>query len=146
MKKLTGLMSILLLAVILTACGSATKSFVIEQDGISVTTTYTHKGDTVTAQSTETTMSYEAVGIESKEEAESLDEELIEEFKDTNGVEMITNYKDKEATVTIKLDYTKISKEDFKKLTGEDFDGDLSKDVSLEETEKNMEKAGFKAK
>ena len=69
MKKLTGFITILVLAIFLAACSNgseSTRTFELEQDGIKTTMVYTTKGDKVTDQSTENIIQYDLAGIPSK--------------------------------------------------------------------------------
>lgn len=146
LKKLTSMVSVLILALLLTACGGSeeTKSFELNNGAVIVKITYTYKGDKVTKQSTMNTIPYADVGLTSKEEAQELFDPLIEPFQGINGLTHKMEYKDSEAIETLSVEYKEADIDEIKKLPGMMIDGDTSKGISMKESATLLESQGFK--
>lgn len=145
MKKITGFIAILVLALVLTACGSKeeTRTFELEQPGVKVTITYTHKGDKATKQTAENLISYEEIGLESKEQAQGVFDPLVEEFEDIKGVTHEMKYSDTTATEKLTIDFTEADFDEINDLPGMMLDGDSSKGVSMKASAEMLEDQGF---
>lgn len=137
---------VMIMAVMLVACGGKeeTKTFTLSQNGVESKLIYTCKGDKVTKQTAENAMSYTALGVSSKEEAEKMLKETSDKFQDIDGLKEKIEYKDDKAIETIEVDYTKISSEDIKKIPGMSTSGDASKGISMKESVKLLESQGYK--
>jgi len=147
MKKLTGFITILVLAMFLSACSSgseSTRTFELEQDGIKTTMVYTTKGDKVTDQTTENIIQYDLAGIPSKEEAQELFAPLVEQFQNIDGVTHKLKYEDSKAIETLAIDYEVANYEDIKNLPGMSFSEDPKKNgVSMKKSIEILESQGF---
>lgn len=88
-------------------------------------------------------MSYTALSVSSKEDAEKLLKETSDKFQNIDGLKEKIEYKDDKAIETIEVDYTKIASEDMNKIPGM-ASGDASKGISMKESAKLLESQGYK--
>ncbi|RJZ04917.1 putative lipoprotein YehR [Listeria monocytogenes] len=135
----------MVMAMMLVACGGKeeTRTFTLSQNGVESKLVYTYKGDKVTKQTAENTMSYTALSVSSKEDAEKLLKETSDKFQNIDGLKEKIEYKDDKAIETIEVDYTKIASEDMNKIPGM-ASGDASKGISMKESAKLLEFQGYK--
>lgn len=145
LKKGTAVLFVMVMAMMLVACGGKeeTRTFTLSQNGVESKLVYTYKGDKVTKQTAENTMSYTALSVSSKEEAEKLLKETSDKFQNIDGLKEKIEYKDDKAIETIEVDYTKIASEDMNKIPGM-ASGDASKGISMKESAKLLESQGYK--
>ncbi|EHM7943817.1 YehR family lipoprotein [Listeria monocytogenes] len=146
LKKGTTVLFVMIMAVMLVACGDKeeTKTYSLSQNGVDSKLTYTYKGDKVTKQTAENTMSYASLGVASKEDAEKMLKATSDKFQGIDGLKENIEYKDDKAIETLEVDYTKISSEDMNKIPGMSSNGDTSKGISMEESAKMLESQGYK--
>ncbi|ELU8150622.1 YehR family lipoprotein [Listeria monocytogenes] len=145
LKKGTAVFFVMVMAMMLVACGGKeeTRTFTLSQNGVESKLVYTYKGDKVTKQTAENTMSYTALSVSSKEDAEKLLKETSDKFQNIDGLKEKIEYKDDKAIETIEVDYTKIASEDMNKIPGM-ASGDASKGISMKESAKLLESQGYK--
>ncbi|EIO9132765.1 YehR family lipoprotein [Listeria monocytogenes] len=145
LKKGTAVLFVMVMAMMLVACGGKeeTRTFTLSQNGVESKLVYTYKGDKVTKQTAENTMSYTALSVSSKEDAEKLLKETSDRFQNIDGLKEKIEYKDDKAIETIEVDYTKIASEDMNKIPGM-ASGDASKGISMKESAKLLESQGYK--
>ncbi|EBB5818048.1 DUF1307 domain-containing protein [Listeria monocytogenes] len=145
LKKGTVVLFVMVMAMMLVACGGEeeTRTFTLSQNGVESKLVYTYKGDKVTKQTAENTMSYTALSVSSKEDAEKLLKETSDKFQNIDGLKEKIEYKDDKAIETIEVDYTKIASEDMNKIPGM-ASGDASKGISMKESAKLLESQGYK--
>ncbi|EBF5197659.1 DUF1307 domain-containing protein [Listeria monocytogenes] len=145
LKKGTAILFVMVMAMMLVACGGKeeTRTFTLSQNGVESKLVYTYKGDKVTKQTAENTMSYTALSVSSKEDAEKLLKETSDKFQNIDGLKEKIEYKDDKAIETIEVDYTKIASEDMNKIPGM-ASGDASKGISMKESAKLLESQGYK--
>lgn len=144
MKKNVIIVFMLITVLLLSACGgSKTRTFESSEFGIDYHVVFTYSGDKVSRQEFDMTFKYDDLGIESKEEAESEMKELLTEFDGIDGVTAKDSYTDKDATITLDIDFNKLGQEGFESLPGADTGEDISEGVSMKETAKNLEEMGF---
>lgn len=146
MNKVTGFILVLVLTLLLTACGESeeTRKFQLEDTGVTVTIIYTYKGDKATKQSAENLISYEALGLTSKEEAKEIFDPLIEQFQGIDGVTHKMEYTDTSATEYLTVDFTETDFEEIQDLPGMDIDADAANGVSMEKSAEELKEQGFK--
>ncbi|EAF5034320.1 TPA_asm: hypothetical protein GEK10_12795 [Listeria monocytogenes] len=146
LKKGTAVLFVMIMAVMLVACGDKeeTKTYTLSQNGVDSKLTYTYKGDKVTKQTAENTMSYASLGVDSKKDAEKMLKATSDKFQGIDGLKEKIEYKDDKAIETLEVDYTKISSEDMNKIPGMSSNGDTSKGISMEESAKMLESQGYK--
>ncbi|EDK4069390.1 hypothetical protein GGC09_11755, partial [Listeria monocytogenes] len=137
LKKGTAVLFVMVMAMMLVACGGKeeTRTFTLSQNGVESKLVYTYKGDKVTKQTAENIMSYTALSVSSKEDAEKLLKETSDKFQNIDGLKGKIEYKDDKAIETIEVDYTKIASEDMNKIPGM-ASGDASKGISMKESAK----------
>ncbi|EKB5972543.1 YehR family lipoprotein [Listeria monocytogenes] len=145
LKKGTAVLFVMVMAMMLVACGGKeeTRTFTLSQNGVESKLVYTYKGDKVTKQTAENTMSYTALSVSSKEDAEKLLKETSDKFQNIDGLKEKIEYKDDKTIETIEVDYTKIASEDMNKIPGM-ASGDASKGISMKESAKLLESQGYK--
>lgn len=145
LKKGTAVLFVMVMAMMLVACGGKeeTRTFTLSQNGVESKLVYTYKGDKVTKQTAEKTMSYTALSVSSKEDAEKLLKETSDKFQNIDGLKEKIEYKDDKAIETIEVDYTKVASEDMNKIPGM-ASGDASKGISMKESAKLLESQGYK--
>ncbi|EAD4266965.1 DUF1307 domain-containing protein [Listeria monocytogenes] len=145
LKKGTAVLFVMVMAMMLVACGGKeeTRTFTLSQNGVESKLVYTYKGDKVTKQTAENTMSYTALSVSSKEDAEKLLKETSDKFQNIDGLKEKIEYKDDKAIETIEVDYTKIASEDMNKIPGM-ASGDASRGISMKESAKLLESQGYK--
>ncbi|EAC3452400.1 DUF1307 domain-containing protein [Listeria monocytogenes] len=145
LKKGTAVLFVMVMAMMLVACGGKeeTRTFTLSQNGVESKLVYTYKGDKVTKQTAENTMSYTALSVSSKEDAEKLLKETSDKFQNIDGLKEKIEYKDDKAIETVEVDYTKIASEDMNKIPGM-ASGDASKGISMKESAKLLESQGYK--
>lgn len=147
MKKLIGFITLVVLAVFLTACGEdeTTRTFEAEQNGIATTLEYTAKGDKVTKQTTENVIEYELAGIESKEQAKELFEPMTEQFQNIDGITHKLEYDDTKAIESLVIDYEAVDFDEIMDLPGMTFSEDPKKNgISMEKSADMLVSQGFK--
>ncbi|MER2170365.1 MAG: DUF1307 domain-containing protein [Psychrobacillus psychrodurans] len=147
MKKLIGFITLIVLAVFLTACGEdeTTRTFEAEQNGIETTLEYTAKGDKVTKQTTENVIQYDLAGIESKEQAQELFDPMIEQFQNIEGITHKLEYEDSKAIESLVIDYEAVDFDEIMGLPGMNFSEDPKNNgISMEKSAEMLESQGFK--
>ena len=119
-----------------------------DQDGILMEITYKADGDMVTDQLAHNEMSYEALGVESKEEAKELDllKETEETYNEIDDVEYELDFRDDEVIEDIEIDFTKADMEAVSNLIGSEFEGDVEQGVSLSQSVDMLIASGFTVK
>lgn len=149
MKKLVILFSVIIFTLVLTACGGAdeeetTRTFKSEEDGMYSQITLTYKGDKVIKQSTEFTMTYEAIGISSKEEAEEMLGSVEEDEQDIDGLTRESTYTDSEYIEKASVNFEEIDKKELDELYDFFLVLDSDNNVDFEKTIADFEEFGFK--
>src|SRR5699024_133662 len=119
-----------------------------DQDGILMEITYKADGDMVTDQLAHNEMTYEALGVESKEEAKELDllKETEETYNEIDDVEYELDFRDDEVIEDIEIDFTKADMEAVSNLIGSEFEGDVEQGVSLSQSVDMLIASGFTVK
>ncbi|EAK9823666.1 DUF1307 domain-containing protein [Listeria monocytogenes] len=146
LKKGTMTLFVMVVAVMLVACGGEeeTKTYELSKNSTESKLTYTCKGDNVIKQTDEYTMPYTALGVSSKAEAEKFFKEIIDKLQNIDGLTVKVEYKDDKAIETLEIDYTKISSENIKGIPGLTMSGDTSKGISMRASEKLLKARGYK--
>ncbi|MFD1413297.1 DUF1307 domain-containing protein [Oceanobacillus jeddahense] len=146
--RITGLLFLLIAILGLVACGSnETVTLQGEEMGQQQEITLEAQNDEVQSMAAELTLPYELMGIESQEEAESMDELLQSEFEEANeadGVEVELSYEEEEIVVAINIDLTTAGPEELNTLGfGIDQDSFEDEDLSLESMVSELEDNGL---
>jgi len=146
MKRIGMLFMALFLVMFLAACGQSSKVYELKEDGISSTITLKHKDDEITEQISEDVMSYDMLGVSSKEEAEMFFGLMEQGMDNIPGIDFDVKYKKNELIQTVKIDYKKADLGEMfglgSMLTGEDF-GDIT---SLKEMDEMLKEQGYTEK
>lgn len=150
MKKIIVLLSVIMLALIIAACGAneeeTTRTFKSEEDGMFSQITLTYKGDKVIKQSTEFGMAYEAIGVSSKEEAEEMLGSVEEDEKDEEEIAGLTResiFTDSDYSEKASVNFDEIDKKKLDELYEFYLVLDSDNNVDFEETIANLEELGF---
>lgn len=148
MKKKLIAICILSFVIILSACGekAETKTFTLDNGGINTKLKYTYENDKVISQITHTEMTYDTLGVSTKEEAEAGLSSVTKEYEDLEGVEHKIKFDDDKIIEDIKVNYEKLDFDKAKDIPGFEFSGDTSNGLSMKETEKMLEGMGFEVK
>lgn len=146
MKKWTMLLFVAMLTIVLGACGSKgdTVTLEVEQDGNHSEITYDYdEDDIVTKQTTKNVVTYESMGLSSKEEAEEALTAVLDEFEDIEGLNHDITFDDDSLTEELTVDYEKADIEEISELPGSDFSGDYENGIDVNESIKAVEAQGF---
>ncbi|MFD1452242.1 DUF1307 domain-containing protein [Oceanobacillus sojae] len=146
--RISGLLFLLIATLGLAACGSEeTVTLKGDQMGMSMEVTLDAKDDEVTHQTVKTDIPYATMMVESKEEAEKMDEEIrapFEPFEDIEGIEAEIEYGEDALTQTISVDLTTVDMEELNSVPGASLPAiEDDEYISLEETVKELEDAGL---
>jgi len=130
----------------LAGCGDKeeTKTFKANINGVEMSLTYTYSGDKVIKQTAENKIAYSSIGAKNKEEAQTVLGPIGQKYQGVEGVEEKINYEDTYAEETVKIDYTKADTAKLKELMGAMSTGDVSKGVSMKQSQALLEAQGFK--
>lgn len=145
-NKGIGLLTIVILVLLLAACGEVgvkEKRFQSEVDGMTISVTYEYQMDKVKKQTTKTIISYDAIGAETKEEAEELYDLIVEEIPLIEGLEQTLEFGDSELTEITKVDYDILDLDIAKDIPAMNLSGDLSNGISMEKTGDMLIEQGF---
>ncbi|ALQ15391.1 MULTISPECIES: YehR family protein [Listeria] len=167
MKKFLSILSILVLALLVTACGSdssekksekkeekmETVTYVADISGAKLEATFSHVGDNLRKVEQKMVYPYAALGIDSESLAnlddamkKQLEEQVASQYsayKDSKGASLETKFTDEALELTMSVDLYKADKDSVASLLGGTTD---PKNVSLKETVKQFEAQGFKKK
>ncbi|MDO4778090.1 MAG: DUF1307 domain-containing protein [Tissierellia bacterium] len=152
-RKSSFLVVLLILTLIITACGkgsggSDTTVYYININGVESTLTYESNGDVVTKQKVENVITYkDSPVIKNKEDAKKLfTDELINSYKQLEGIEYDVQISDEKAVETMVVDFSSLDFEKAKKLEGFAFSGDPKNGISLKKSEELLFSQGYKKK
>lgn len=130
----------------LAGCGDKeeTKKFTANLNGSEIAVTYTYKGDKVLKQTSENKIMYSSINAANKEDAAKLLDPISAKYKNLVGVEEKLTYKDSWAEETVSVDMEKVDLKELQKAAGTMISGDTSKGISMKQSQKILEAAGFK--
>ncbi|MCT1902476.1 YehR family protein [Oceanobacillus sojae] len=146
--RITGLLFLLIATLGLAACGSEeTVTLKGEQMGMNMEVTLDAKDDEITHQTVKTDVPYSTMMVESKEEAEKMDEEIRAQFApfdDVEGIEYEIEYGEDYLIQTISVDLTAVDMDELNSIPGASMPAmEDDEYISLEETVKELEDAGL---
>lgn len=146
LKKSTMALFVMVMAVMLVACGGKeeTKTFELSKNGTESKLTYTYVKDKVTKQITENEVTYAALGFKNKEEAEKALKEISDKFQGVEGVKQGFEYKDDKVIETLEVDYEKANTKELIKLPGFAANGDIEGEISMKASSKMVESQDYK--
>ncbi|WP_264779162.1 YehR family lipoprotein [Escherichia fergusonii] len=130
----------------LAGCGDTeeTKKFTANLNGSEIAVTYTYKGDKVLKQTSENKIMYSSINAANKEDAAKILDPISAKYKNLVGVEEKLTYKDSWAEETVSVDMEKVDLKELQKAAGTMISGDTSKGISMKQSQKILEAAGFK--
>lgn len=137
-----------MLTLFLTACGSEaeTRVFTTEADGASITLEYTFEDDRVLSQAAKSEMTYEALGFDSKKQAEDALKEATKQYENVDGITYKVDFNEEEVIEQTNIVFEEIDFEKAKDLPGLLFEGDPADGISMEESAKLLLENGFTEK
>ncbi|EAC9077802.1 DUF1307 domain-containing protein [Listeria monocytogenes] len=165
MKKFLSILSILVLALLVTACGSdssekksekkeekmETVTYVADISGAKLEATFSHVGDNLRKVDQKMVYPLTTLGLESGANLDDAMKKQLEEqvasqysaYKESKGASLETKFTDEALELTMSVDLYKADKDSVASLLGGTTD---PKNVSLKETVKQFEAQGFKKK
>ncbi|ECJ9747250.1 DUF1307 domain-containing protein [Listeria monocytogenes] len=165
MKKFLSILSILVLALLVTACGSdsadkksakkerevETVTYVADISGAKLEATFSHIGDNLRKVDQKMIYPFSALGLEAGVKLDDAMKKQLEEqvasqyssYKDGAGTSLETKFTDEALELTMSADLYKADEQAISSLLGGTTD---PKNVSLKETVKQFEAQGFKKK
>lgn len=142
------LVSVLFLA----SCGTGassqeeSKTFTMDQNGVSMELVFNYSGDKVTSQTANNVMPYEAIGVSTKEEAQEVLDPIAEQYQQVQGVDYSLEYSDSEATESLTINYDELDYDSAKQLPDVSFEGNTDNGISMERTEEMLLDQGYELK
>jgi uncharacterized lipoprotein YehR (DUF1307 family) len=137
----------LLISFALAACDSSaresTTTLQSEQNGVTLKITLKAEGDKVIEQTADNTVTYEALGGTTPEEAEDILSEFVVGYDETEGITHQIDYGNDLANETLTIDYETADLTKVNQLSGTSYEGDPNEDVSLKGTVDMMQEQGF---
>ncbi|WP_195571925.1 YehR family lipoprotein [Paenibacillus sp. 1001270B_150601_E10] len=150
MKKVLGVLSLVILIIGLVGCGGAkeqSSTYTLSLEGTEIEMTYYYKNDKVTKQTTNSTVPYSSIGAADKEEAKSIIEPLAKQYENVTGVKHEVDYQEDKLVEKTEVDYSKASLKEVSELTGTMFDDTEEADfVSMKKSEEMLLSNGFTKK
>ncbi|EGR8676444.1 YehR family protein [Listeria monocytogenes] len=165
MKKFLSILSILVLALLVTACGSdssdkksakkeekmETVTYIADINGAKLEATFSHVGDNLRKVDQKMVYPLTALGLESGANLDDATKKQLEEqvasqysaYKESKGASLEMKFTDEALELTMSVDLYKADKDSVASLLGGTTD---PKNVSLKETVKQFEAQGFKKK
>lgn len=130
----------------LAGCGDKeeSKTFKANIHGVDISLTYTYQGDKVIKQTALNKINYSTIGAKSKEDAEKVLGVLSAKYQNVTGIEEKVSYQDTYAEETLTVDYSKADPKALQSLLGTLSAGDVSKGVSMKQSQILLEAQGFK--
>lgn len=122
------------------------KTFTMDQNGVSMELVFTYEGDKVKTQTANNVMPYSAIGVTTKEEAQTVLDPIAEQYQQVKGLDYSLDYTDSEATESLKINYDELDYDSAKQLPGVSFEGNTENGISMERTEEMLLDQGYKLK
>lgn len=121
------------------------KTFVLEEEGFVNELVYYYIGDEVQRQTSESDITYEALGVENEEQARELLEQQSPDYEGVDGVEHSAEYGGEGVIETLEVDYTVADISEVSNLEGSEFDEEAEEAqfISMEESEEQLLNAGY---
>lgn len=121
------------------------KTFVLEEEGFVNELVYYHIDDEVQRQTSESDITYEALGVEDEEQARELLEQEAADYESVDGVEHNIEYDDEGIVETLEVDYTVAEISEISSLEGAEFDEEANEAqfISMEQSEEQLLNSGY---
>lgn len=136
----------------LASCGNGagsqeeSKTFTMDQNGVSMELVFNYSGDKVTSQTANNVMPYEAIGVSTKEEAQEVLDPIAKQYQQVQGLDYSLEYSDSEATESLTINYDELDYDSAKQLPGVSFEGNTDNGISMERTEEMLLDQGYELK
>lgn len=134
----------------LASCSSGakeeTKTFTMDQNGVSMELVFTYEGDKVKTQTANNVMPYSAIGVTTKEEAQTVLDPIAKKYQQVKGLDYSLDYTDSEATESLTINYDELDYDSAKQLPGVSFEGNTENGISMERKEEMLLDQGYKLK
>lgn len=146
MKKKLSYFLILLGVILLGGCTSEKSTTFINnsQPGTKLSMTFYYKGDKVTKQIAENTITYKDAGIKTKEQAKELFDPVAKQYQGIDGVKQSIKYSDKDLKETLTVDFKALDYDKAANIPGITVDQDAKeKGVSLKKSKELVESLGY---
>ena len=155
MKKIRNVllsMAMIFIVVLSTACSSkeaatATKTYVLEKNGLKTTIVYTYieKEDKVVKQTTKNEGIYAQLpSTKTKEEAQKVLDPIAKKYQGIKGIKHSIDYQEDKFVENLEIDYENIDYEKAKGILGKDFADPSKTKISMKKTEELLTGQGFK--
>jgi uncharacterized lipoprotein YehR (DUF1307 family) len=118
----------------------------MDQNGVSMELVFTYEGDKVKTQTANNVMPYSAIGVTTKEEAQTVLDPIAEQYQQVKGLDYSLDYTDSEATESLTINYDELDYDSAKQLPGVSFEGNTENGISMERTEEMLLDQGYKLK
>lgn len=145
MRRIFGLVSVIILMLVLAACGDSEekRTFESKEEGSESTVVYTHKGDKIINQTSKNSIVFAEIGLTSDEVKEIFDM-MSEEYQGIDGVTHKVEYTDEEAIESLTVDFEKVDFDKLGFIPGLAYDeGDDKDNTSMEKHAKNLAEIGY---
>lgn len=121
------------------------KTFILEEEGFVNELVYYHIDDEVQRQTSESDITYEALGVENEEQARELLEQQSPDYEGVEGVEHNIEFGDEGVIETLEVDYTVADISEVSALEGAEFDeeADEAQFISMEQSEEQLLNSGY---
>ncbi|MCD2137696.1 DUF1307 domain-containing protein [Salinicoccus halitifaciens] len=121
------------------------KTFVYEQEGYVNELVYYYIGDEVQRQTSETEMTYEALGVAGEEEAREALDAIGAQYNEVEGVTQSIEYGEEGIVEKLEVDYSVANIGDIVNLEEESFEEDASEAdyISMEDSEEQLLEEGY---
>ena len=154
MKKIRNVllsMAMIFIVVLSTACSSkeaatATKTYVLEKNGLKTTIVYTYieKEDKVVKQTTKNEGIYAQLpSTKTKEEAQKVLDPIAKKYQGIKGIKHSIDYQEDKFIEDLEVDYTNIDYEKAKEVLGKNLQDPAKTKISMKKTEELMNKMGY---
>lgn len=146
MKKNLASFFLVTLLFALVGCGGTTETatFEKEESGSTVRFVYTYKGDKVLSQTSEVTLPYSALGVTTKEEAQTIMESVdASAYEGITGLTYSIEYTDTDLVEKTTVDYETVNVSDIAGLPGMNYSGNISNSISMEQSRELLVSQGY---
>lgn len=150
-RKILLSVAMLLVVVLATACSgkeaNATKTFVLDKNGLKTTITYTYieKDDRVIKQTTVNEGIYEQLpSTKTKEAVQKVLDPIAAKYQGIQGIKESIGYQDDKFIENLEIDYENIDYEKAKTVLGSGFADPSKTKISMKKTEEMLLGKGYK--
>lgn len=150
MKKSFAILIALLIAFTFSSCGSNDKyddnhtvTLKNTENHKDITIEFEHKGDDITKLSQKEIISFESLGVDNADDAKALLDSKVDMMPSIKGYENKIKVTENHVVETIEIDFKNIDADEINEIPGLSFIGEPNKNISLEQSIKELKKSGF---